>query len=553
MRIATPGPGLVLATAVLTLAACGGSGAAELENGGSPTGDLDGRRPSGVVLAASGFDVATNGFSFENYGNEAHPLNLDSTSMVTLFGDQVCAGKVKKGGGCKLVPTAKKWMASMNDTMGGGHCFGLAGLSWALYKGQVSPQKYGAREAAAMSLDGNKALQADVAAIFATQSTEPTTSVMKTYAPTDAVRELAAAWQRGDGYALGLSNVRNGEQVGGHAVTPVALESLGDGKVGIVLYDNNYPKAPQTMVVDTVANTWTYSTASNPADDPEAYHGGVDNPLELWPVTPMLGPQNCPFCSEGSATTATGVDGKERTVKGGSALNYVYLNQESDAKGVKIAVTDLAGKPIAGATAVSPLSGGQQAPPAVLVPKSVAFKVTIDGSALSKPADTDLSVIGPGYSFAVDKFTLDPGVVDAVVYDPTRASLVYLTQVGSAPDVSLTLDGDLTRDSDEASYSFVFGGLELPESGGAIEVALDQAAQRVTASSHHSGPSQIDFVIDKVTADSDEQFTSEPIPLEANESLIVEYGSWGGAGTPMPVGIDTDGSGQITERLVGAD
>ena len=55
-------------------------------------------------------------------------------------------------------------------------------------------------------------------------------------------------------------------------------------------------------------------------------------------------------------------------------------------------------------------------------------------------------------------------------------------------------------------------------------------------------------MIDKVTADSDEQFTSEPIPLEANESLIVEYGSWGGAGTPMPVGIDTDGSGQITER-----
>ena len=104
MRIATPGPGLVLATAVLTLAACGGSGAAELENGGSPTGDLDGRRPSGVVLAASGFDVATNGFSFENYGNEAHPLNLDSTSMVTLFGDQVCAGKVKKGGGCKPRP-----------------------------------------------------------------------------------------------------------------------------------------------------------------------------------------------------------------------------------------------------------------------------------------------------------------------------------------------------------------------------------------------------------------------------------------------------------------
>ena len=38
---------------------------------------------------------------------------------------------------------------------------------------------------------------------------------------------------------------------------------------------------------------------------------------------------------------------------------------------------------------------------------------------------------------------------------------------------------------------------------------------------------------------SDEEFTSDPIPLEANESLIIEYGKWQGNGTSMPIGIDT--------------
>ena len=59
-------------------------------------------------------------------------------------------------------------------------------------------------------------------------------------------------------------------------------------------------------------------------------------------------------------------------------------------------------------------------------------------------------------------------------------------------------------------------------------------------------------MIERDDEDSEEVFESEPIPLAPGEALIVEYGKWGGSGTSMPVGIDTDGSGRITEQLVDA-
>ncbi len=533
------------AAAGLLLAACGNSAGSSTSSSAAAIGAEDGAggvQPTGTVIATSGFDVARNGFAFQNYGNEGTPQNLDANAMWSLFGDQVCARI--EGDTCTLAPTPEKWMKVQNDSMNGGHCFGLAGLAWALYKQEIDPNRYGAPEAGEMALEGNIPLQTDVAAVFVTQATEPTATDKITVTPNDAIEKMKQAWAAGQGYALAFFQIKDGEPTGGHAVTPVALEDRGEGKVGIVLYDNNFPKQPQVMVVDTAANTWSYSTAADPKNDPEAYVGGVDNPLELFPVTPMIGPQSCPFCAGGEQSQAAGVGSTKKTVGSGSEFNYVYLNQEADASGVTMSVTDANGQPIPGAKPIAPLSGQSGAPPAMLVPKTVPFQIRIDGSKLQKPSNADLSIIGPGYSYGVDKFEVQPGDFDTVSFDPATNSISYETKAGSAPDIVLSLDGATT------SYDFLFGGLALPENGGKIGVKLDPTKQTVTASAEKSGPAEIDFVIGRVDEKSDEEFTSDPIPLEANESLIIEYGKWQGNGTSMPIGIDTNGSGEIQERLV---
>ena len=137
--------------------------------------------------------------------------------------------------------------------------------------------------------------------------------------------------------------------------------------------------------------------------------------------------------------------------------------------------------------------------------------------------------------------------MDSIIFDPDSSSVTYMTSVGSAPDIVLSLDGS------QASYGFLFGGLDLPGEGGAITVFLDPESQTVTALTTTDGDASIDFVIRRIDDVSDEEYTSDPIPLSANESLVIEYGAWQGDGTIMPIGIDINDDGFIDEDLIETD
>lgn len=507
--------------------------------------------PTGEVVAASGFDVAVNGFSFPNYGNDEGVANLAPNTVRALFGDQVCARL--NGAECVLTPTADKWMQAQNTDMDGGHCFGLAGLSWAMYTGAIDPNRYGAPQAADIALAGNTALQNDIAAVFVTQETAPTTESKLTLAPNDAIATLQEAWSAGRGYALAIFNIKDGEATDGHAVTPVAVEQLDNGNTGIVLYDNNFPGEPQVLEVDPVANTWTYTTAADPSQDPDIYTGGVDNPLELWPVEPMLGPQTCPFCPASATSAAPGIDGNPRPVSGTSRFTSVYLNEEQGSQGVQMTVTDLAGIPIPGATATTPIDGGDTGASRLQVPLGIPFIVNIDGSTLTQAASADLSVIGPGYAFGVDQFLVAPGDINQVVFSPDRNSFEFRSAATSAPDVFLTFENET------AAFGFLFGGLELP-TGGSITVSLNTANQTVTARTapppdttvDPNATSTVDFVIERIDDQTENTVTSDPIELAPNESLVVGYGAWTPGDNGVPVGIDYTNDGVIDEQLVDA-
>jgi hypothetical protein len=424
----------------------------------------------------------------------------------------------------------------------------MAGLSWAIFKGTVPASKYGSDTASQMTLPNNQPLQADLAAVFVTQVTDPTVSKKIQLAPNETIAKLKEGWAAGTGFLLAFYKLAGSEQTGGHAVTPVAVEDRGEGKMGIILYDNNFPNVPQVMVVDTAANTWSYSTAADPRNDPESYTGGANNKLELFPVDPMIGPQSCPFCTGGQTSTATGVGSVPGTVEGGSEYNYIYLNQEGGAKGIALTVQDLRGNPIPGTKETAPLSFDNAfVPPVLAVPKQSPFLVKVDGSKMTSPSNAAVAIIGPGYDFGIDKIDMNPGEVDTIRFDPTTNKLAYQTNAGAAPDIVLGLDGK------DVSYSFLFGGLALSQNGGTIEVTLNSTKQTVTASSGNTGESQIDFQVDRLDQTTEEQFNSEPIPLAGNESLIIEYGKWKGNGTPMPVGIDHNGDGIIDETLVAPD
>lgn len=59
------------------------------------------------LIADLGFRPETDGFAFQNYGNENNPTNLTSAELIRIFGaERVCAGAVREDGTCKLTAPA---------------------------------------------------------------------------------------------------------------------------------------------------------------------------------------------------------------------------------------------------------------------------------------------------------------------------------------------------------------------------------------------------------------------------------------------------------------
>src|SRR5262249_24893760 len=66
----------------------------------SSAGTIPSYVPTGRIVADDGFRPDINGFGFENYGNDAGPVNLTPAQVEDLFGPQVCAAGT--GAGCIL-------------------------------------------------------------------------------------------------------------------------------------------------------------------------------------------------------------------------------------------------------------------------------------------------------------------------------------------------------------------------------------------------------------------------------------------------------------------
>ena len=88
----------------------------------------------------------------------------------------------------------------------------------------------------------------------------------------------------------------------GHAVTAYGVETVSATESRILIYDNNYPKQRQYLIVDTEADTWRYETAATPGQEPDIYTGtATSENLSIVPNTiprPTGGQYfTCPFCN----------------------------------------------------------------------------------------------------------------------------------------------------------------------------------------------------------------------------------------------------------------
>jgi hypothetical protein len=500
---------------------------------------------SGTYVADLGFRPASNGFSFENYGDDLRVTNLTAEELRRMFGDEVCANLA--GGKCTLTPPAKRWMAEINRGMADGHCEGIAALSLLMFLGVVQPTAYGASSPSALSLSGNQALQREIAYWFATQFTTPTgPSEMFGLTPGGVADTLARSFAAGSSatetYTMGIFQRDGG---GGHSILPYAVEDRGNGITWIMVYDNNHPGAARHIEVDRGRESWRYYGSTNAAEADALYEGDAStHSLTLTPTSTRLLKQACPFC----------LDDENSAV--GGAQRYDQLTFEGDGH---VLITDSQGRrfglvgnqlvtEIPGVAYAMPKSGvtwSLESDPVYFLPAGQTFTVTIDGTSLRQTGSADLTLVGPGYDLSVEDITLRPGQQDTLVLSPSRGggSIAYTTAANDMPSIFI---GSETKAAD---YSFGLQGLAL-QGGGTVKMALDQANGQLAISTS-GGQGVGTYALEMVRTDDYDEltFSNDRIRLRSGDTAYLNFGSWKADRDSIPLSIDYGTKGSIDEVL----
>jgi hypothetical protein len=536
----------------LILTACGGSGGSNAPVA-LPTVGVS---VSGVPIVADlGFRPEVNGFNFANYGQASDIKNLTPAEMRSIFGDKVCASTAK--GECILAPAAEQWMTQQNQNMDGGHCFGFSVASLLLYQNKISPADFGGNSTIGLVLDGNDKLQRRIAESFVFQTFDPVRAGAIAGAPNDLLDKLIAVLRAGkdapETYTLGIMKP---DRSGGHAITPYAVEDRGNGIYAVMIYDNNYPNADRAILFDRKANTWNYTTTTNPNEPTSEYQGTASTKsMFLFPTTPGLKQQECTFCKDGAASArGKGLAAAELNT------NEIYLDGDPSIH-AHLLITDRDGLQygyLPGGEFVTTSPNVQSEiifgdladdspEPTYVLPVDQEFMLTIDGTPLEEPDLTDVVMIGPGYDLGVLDILLDPGQMDTLTLAADGEQLSYTTESTESPSLILGFEGE------NDDYEFEFAGVDV-EGGGTINLALDLKEGFIVIDTDGTQVAgQYALRMTRIDDNGEQTYEHDDIQLEPTDTLYIYFANWSGEGGTLELGIDAGSTGTITEHITLTD
>jgi tetratricopeptide (TPR) repeat protein len=503
-----------------------------------------------TLVADLGFRPQKDGFQFQNWGPAPDRVDMTAEDMRRMFGDQVCANTVN---GCNLTASAEQWMAQINEIIKGGHCEGFAALSLILYKHQQEASQFGAASTHDLTIDGNAALQRELAYYWTTQFTSPTRSSRVLKTPSEILDVLISTFKDGQNAAetYTIEFFQPGFKAG-HAVTPYAVEDRGNGQFAIRIYDNNLPDMERAILVDRNANSWSYKASTNPDEQADEYRGDASTgTLMLTPTSPRLGKQACPFCENAGGGTVGGAlaapDAQAET-----QYNELWLDGEAH-----LLITDKDGKRTGfdNGQFVNEIPGVDFLPitsanlweddpePIYFVPTGIDFTLTVQSSEVETSTLSTVTMIGPGYVLSVQDIVLDPGQKDTITFSPDGKTVTYKTDYNESPDILLgTNIGD-------ADYTFLVKGTDI-ESGASITINLDTEQGWLAVDTlNNKEVGTYGLVMDRTDATSEQIFGHGGIELQPNDVAYLLYGEWKGNDTPLPVGIDHNNDGTLDETV----
>lgn len=467
----------------------------------------------GKFAADSGFLVDKDGFSFENYGNDTGVSNLKANDMQRLFGDNVCT-RIKDGK-CTLTSPARQWMKEINEAMDGGHCEGMAVASLHMFHKIEDPNTFGAATTNELPLDGNTPLQQEIAYWWATQSTEPTMSNMITGKPSDILKLLSASLGQGQNanvfYTIGIYMA---DGSGGHAVTPVSITDLGNGKTGLNIYDNNWPNELRTIEVDLKEETWSYQASTNPDEESSLYTG---DQLEITPSAPRMQPQECDFCGgkNGLKSTKTFIVSTvgdvvaDRTVKGstlfvtpeGKRIGYLDGELINEIEGASVRVFKSA-----------PTLWEEKGQPIFRIPDGISVTLQMNND---PKYQYSVSAFDNGKVLTIDKLAVSATKKSEIFFGNTIKSLKIKSAVKTTPDIFV---GD-EKNANLKGSATQLSNVDISEDG-EFDMLFDEETDQFSFDGDVDGDFDLDVIISD--EEGDYAYSADDIEIDADVDVAFD-------------------------------
>ncbi|MDD4448326.1 MAG: hypothetical protein PHN61_11700 [Methanothrix sp.] len=492
----------------------------------------------GAAINDSGFRPNIDGFSFQNYGDDPVTVDLTATELQRMFGDKVCASTAD--GKCTLTYPAERWMNQAISAMKNGHCEGIAVLSSLMYYNETNPGIFGGSSVIDLSLQ-DVLLQREIGYWWATQVTRPGGSKKVLDSPQAVLDTLAAAFGNGPGsgewWVMGIY-LPDGS--GGHAITPYAVEDLGNGTARILVYDNNWPKDSRFIEVDTINNSWRYLASASPDEPNSLYSGNASTRnLEIVSLSSRLGLQECDFCEEKSAASSSAGQGA------GQGTKSIQIWQSGKARAL---VTDENGQragTLESGQLVNEIPGaeirnlkfglpdmGSSYPPVILLPLALIndshLAIDINSTANgSQKNQADTTIIAPGFALASSVPNLGQG----------QNQSMDLFSEGESYNVSLSANRQLspTISIDTNYQRIILSGLMIDPSG-RINISMDPdlgAFCMSTLGNLKPGTLQLLMTSLDPASGASSTFKSLDLMLRPDDNVSMDFaGDFGEAGSP---------------------
>ena len=475
-----------------------------------------------------------DGYSFNNWSG-INPGDFNVLDMQRMFGDNAVCWKMV-GPICIPKLEAVKFMNKMNDNIKGGHCLGMSVSSLRFFRdidthdGKESTFDLNKSDTVQINWDDyefNSNVRKNISYFQVLQYTNPNKEyqdeiIKKT--PNEVLNMLIVAMNSGnqDDNILLISRLA-GEI--GHAVTPYAIENIGNGIYLIKVYDNNYPNnSDQHITVNTNNNTWIYGLYSG---DVISKSFGIV-PVSLYNQRPI-----CPWCESdlhNSTEQQVWFEGAGHLLITDSQMRKLgfqdgeYYDEIPDAYG-------------------SPRYEGLEIEyePVYTLPLVDEYTITINGLQTKIFEESSLMVFGPDYAVLVDDVSLNANTNDVLTISNDGTSVSYQANQPQIATLGLILN------TEDANWQLETKELEMT-AGEMRTLTADTSTEILELSGSQTLSGSYDIFFTRNGNDSIKSFYNTGIALEADSTHYLHFDAWQNTGT-VQLDIDNDGDGNPDETL----